>query len=99
MCLAVPALIKAIDGTVAQVELGGVELAVSLALTPQARQGDYVLVHTGFAISIVDEAEALESLRLLRELAETYPVEELYLTTGDLPRRDGELPPTGLGPP
>jgi hydrogenase assembly chaperone HypC/HupF len=59
-------------------------------LTPDVRVGDYVYVHTGFAISIVDEAEALESLRLLRELAETYPVEELFFTTGDRPVRPSE---------
>jgi hydrogenase expression/formation protein HypC len=41
--------------------------------------GDYVYVHTGYAISIVDEAEAMESLRLLRELAEMHPLEELHL--------------------
>jgi hydrogenase maturation factor len=54
-------------------------------LTPDARIGDYVYVHTGYAISVVDEVDALESLRLLRELAETYPVEELFFTTGDQP--------------
>jgi hypothetical protein len=46
-----------------------------------------LIVRSGFSISVVDEEEALESLRLLQELAETYPVEELYLTTGDLPDR------------
>ena len=72
MCLAVPALIKAVDGTSAQVELGGVERAVSLIFTPDAREGDYVLVHTGFAISVVDEEEAQATLRLFQELFE-YP--------------------------
>jgi hydrogenase expression/formation protein HypC len=85
MCLAIPAQIKSIDGVEAKVEIGGVSRTVSVLLTPEAQVGNYVYVHTGFAISIVDEAEALESLRLLRELAETYPVEELFYTTGDLP--------------
>ena len=71
MCLAVPALIKVIDGTSAQVELGGVERAVSLIFTPEAREGDYVLVHTGFAISVVDEEEAQATLRLFQELFES----------------------------
>jgi hydrogenase expression/formation protein HypC len=71
VCLAVPALIKAIDGNSAQVELGGVERAVSLIFTPEAREGDYVLVHTGFAISVVDEEEAQATLRLFRELFES----------------------------
>ncbi len=83
MCLAIPAQIKSIDGFEAEVEIGGVGRTISVMLTPDARVGDYVYVHTGFAISVVDEAEALESLRLLQELAETYPVEELFLTTSD----------------
>ena len=69
MCLAVPALIKTIDGTNAQVDLGGVERIVSLLFTPNARVGDYVLVHPGFAIGVVDEAEAQATLQLLSELA------------------------------
>jgi hydrogenase expression/formation protein HypC len=91
MCLAIPAQIKSIDGFDAEVEIGGVGRTISLWLTPEASVGDYVYVHTGFAISVMDEAEALESLRLLQELAETYPVEELFYTTGDLPQRSSEL--------
>lgn len=75
MCLAVPALIKTIDGTNAQVELGGVERLVSLLFTPEARVGDYVLVHTGFTIGVVDEKEALATLQLLNELAEIVAAE------------------------
>jgi len=59
----------------ARAEVGGVERSISLMLTPEAQVGDYVLVHTGFAISIVDEQEAQETLRLLRELAEFQPAE------------------------
>jgi hydrogenase expression/formation protein HypC len=91
MCLAIPAKVKSIDGFEGEVEIGGVGRTISLMLTPDAKIGDYVYVHTGFAISVVDEAEALESLRLLRELAETYPMDELFYTTGDLPSRPGEL--------
>jgi hydrogenase expression/formation protein HypC len=65
-------LIKSIEGTSAQAEIGGVERAISLALTPEARVGDYVLVHTGFAIGVIDEEEAQETLKLLEELAEFY---------------------------
>ena len=68
MCLAVPTRIKLIDGEVAEVDLDGVSRAVSLAMVPEAQPGDYVLVHAGFAISIVDEKEAMETLRLLQEL-------------------------------
>ncbi len=85
MCLAIPAQIKSIHGSEAKVEIGGVGRTVSLWLTPEAQVGDYVYVHTGYAISVVDEAEALESLRLLHELAETYPVDELFYSIGDLP--------------
>jgi hydrogenase expression/formation protein HypC len=86
MCLAIPGQIKAVNGTEAEIDVAGVRRTISVMLTPEVQVDDYVYVHTGFSISIVDEAEALESLRLLRELAETYPVDELYMTTGDLPR-------------
>ncbi len=95
MCLAIPAKVKSINGVEAEVDVGGVRRTISLWLVPEAKVEDYVYVHSGFAISIVDEAEALESLRLIRELAETYPVDELFLTTGDLPQRDEELKPAG----
>jgi hydrogenase expression/formation protein HypC len=91
MCLAIPAKILSIEGTEAQVDVGGVGRTISLWLTPEAQVGEYVYIHTGFAISVVDEAEALESLRLLRELIETYPAEELFLMTGDSPPRPGDL--------
>lgn len=85
MCLAIPAQIKSIDGLEGEVEIGGVRRTISLWLTPEAALGDYVYVHTGYAISLVDEEEALESLRLLQELAQAYPEEELLYTTGDPP--------------
>jgi hydrogenase expression/formation protein HypC len=85
VCLAIPAQIRAINGPHAEVEVGGVSRTISLWLTPEAQVGDYVYVHAGYAISVVDEAEALESLRLLRDLAETYPQDELFHSTGDLP--------------
>jgi len=68
-------LIKYIEGTTARAEIGGVERTISLALTPEAQVGDYVLIHTGFAIGVVDEEEAQETLRLFEELAEFYPDE------------------------
>ncbi len=70
MCLAIPALIKKIEGDEAEVEIGGIFRRISLRLTPEAKTGDYVLVHTGFAISIVDQEEALETLKLFRQMAE-----------------------------
>ena len=95
MCLAVPAQVKSVDDFQAEVDVGGVRRTISLMLLPEVQIGDYVYLHAGFAISIVDEEEALESLRLLRELAETYPADELYMTTGDLPRGENELTQVG----
>jgi hydrogenase expression/formation protein HypC len=69
MCLAVPALIKSIDGDEAEVELGGVTRRASLMLTPEAREGDYVLLHAGYAINVIDQSEAEETLNMLREMA------------------------------
>jgi len=69
MCLAVPVLVKEIHSDLtARVELQGVERVVSLLMTPEAQAGDYVLIHTGYAISVIDAAEAQETLRLLEEL-------------------------------
>ena len=70
MCLAIPALIKSIDGHQVEVDIDGVIRQASLQLTPEAKVGDYVLLHTGYAISVIDQAEAEETLKLLRELSE-----------------------------
>jgi hydrogenase expression/formation protein HypC len=77
MCLAVPAQIKAIyaNGS-ATVDLAGVKRRISLVMTPEAQIGDYVLVHTGFAISVLDLDEAKATLRLLEELAARAAEEE-----------------------
>jgi len=66
----VPLRIVRIEGDMAEVELSGVLRQVSLVLTPEAQVGDYVLVHTGFAISRLDEREAQETLALFAELEE-----------------------------
>ena len=65
MCLAVPAKVVEIKDQLAAVELNGVRRAASLMLLPEAKLGDYVLVHAGFAMQIVDneEAERIEALR------------------------------------
>jgi hydrogenase expression/formation protein HypC len=70
MCLAIPALIKYIEDKEADVEIGGITRRISLWLTPEARVGDYVLVHTGYAINVLDQKEAEETLTLLRQIAE-----------------------------
>ncbi|OGO04425.1 MAG: hypothetical protein A2Y73_00075, partial [Chloroflexi bacterium RBG_13_56_8] len=66
----VPLRVQSIEGTLAEVEIGGVLRQVSVMLTPEAKVGDYVLVHTGFAIGVLNEEEAQETLSLLAELEE-----------------------------
>jgi hydrogenase expression/formation protein HypC len=69
MCLAVPMkLVECAEG-LGVAELDGVRREVSLQLQPEARLGDFVLVHAGYAIGIVDAVEAEETLALLREMA------------------------------
>ncbi len=70
MCLAIPALVKSIEGYQAEVDIDGVTRQVSIQLTPDVKVGDYVLLHTGYAINIIDEAEAEETLRILEELSQ-----------------------------
>jgi hydrogenase expression/formation protein HypC len=70
MCLAIPARIVSIDGQEAEADIGGIKRKISLRLTPQAEVGNFVLLHTGYAINIIDEEEAQETLKLLTELSE-----------------------------
>jgi hydrogenase expression/formation protein HypC len=75
MCLAVPGKLISICGDdpllrAGRVSFGGVIKEVSLALVPEAVVGDYVIVHVGAALSVVDEAEAEETFRYLREMGE-----------------------------
>ena len=70
MCLAIPGEIVKIDDGVATVRIAGSLRKASLLLLPEEpKPGDYVIVHAGFALHVVDPAEAMESLRLIRELA------------------------------
>ncbi|WP_119352467.1 HypC/HybG/HupF family hydrogenase formation chaperone [Azohydromonas sediminis] len=70
MCLALPARIVELQtADQAVVELGGVRKSISVALTPQARVGDYVIVHVGHAIGLLDAEEAEKTLALFAEMA------------------------------
>ena len=69
MCLAIPSKVVAIADNMATIDVDGVRRSVSLLLLEDVRIGDYVIVHAGFAINKIDEAAALETLRLLREAA------------------------------
>jgi hydrogenase expression/formation protein HypC len=68
MCLAIPLRVVSISGTDAVGEVGGIQREVSLMLTPDAKVGDYVIVHAGFAIQILDQKEAEENLEILRQM-------------------------------
>lgn len=70
MCLAIPALVKSIAGYLAEVDIDGVTRQVSIQLTPDVKVGDYVLLHTGYAINIIDEVEAEETLKILKEMSQ-----------------------------
>jgi hydrogenase expression/formation protein HypC len=68
MCLAIPAFVKSIEGNEAEAVIGGISRKISIVLTPEVRVGDYVLLHTGYAINVIDEAEAEETLKLFAEM-------------------------------
>ncbi|MBW1868054.1 MAG: HypC/HybG/HupF family hydrogenase formation chaperone [Deltaproteobacteria bacterium] len=70
MCLAIPAKIIKIDDNMGTIDMEGTQREVSLLLLEDAKIGDYVIVHAGFAIHKIDEAEAKESLKVLRELVD-----------------------------
>ena len=69
MCLAVPAKIESIVGQKASVELAGNRFETILTLVPEAKVGDWVLVHAGFAIAVIEEQVAKETYELLAEAA------------------------------
>lgn len=68
MCLAIPAKITSLEeGGLATADILGVTRSVSLDLTPQAKVGDFVLVHAGFAIEVVDPEFAAETLEIVKQ--------------------------------
>jgi len=70
MCLAIPAQVKELQANnMAEVDIMGVSRHVSLDLVPDSKVGDWVLVHAGFAIQVVDEQYANETLEILKEMA------------------------------
>ena len=84
MCLAVPGKILSVQGKdfarTARVSFGGIVKDVSLAYVPEACEGEYVIVHVGFAISVVDEAEALRTFEYLKQMGE---LDELDVKAGE----------------
>lgn len=86
MCLAIPGKIVEIvdeENSIAKVEVGGVKRNVNIGMLgkEEARVGDYVLIHVGFAMSKVDEKEAEETLRVLKEIGEFDLELEQFKTT------------------
>ena len=86
MCLAIPGKIVEIvdvENRIAKVEVGGVRRNINICMLPanETHVGDYVLIHVGFAMSKVDEHEAEETLRLLKELGEYQNELEQFQTT------------------
>ena len=80
MCLAIPGKIVSVKGDeplarVGRVEFGGIVKEVNLSCVPEAGVGDYVIVHVGFAISIVDEKEAEQVFQYLKEIDELNELE------------------------
>jgi len=70
MCLGIPGKLIEIEKNVAKVDVGGFVRDISLDLCPDVSVGEYVLIHTGFAIQKVDEKEAEETLELLKQMVE-----------------------------
>lgn len=71
MCLAVPGKIIALgDDAQATIDMMGVQRSISVRLTPEATLGDYVLVHAGFSIQVIDEQEAKDTIDLFAEIEE-----------------------------
>lgn len=76
MCLAVPAKVKSIKEKEAIVDFGGVQKRISLGILNGVKNGDYVLIHAGFAIGKVDRLEAEDTLKALEELREATKAEQ-----------------------
>lgn len=73
MCLAVPAkIIQKRSSGLALVELEGIQKEISLSLVPEAAEGDYVIVHVGFALSKLDSKEAEETIKAMEQYREIY---------------------------
>ncbi len=69
MCLAIPSKIEKIENEMASIDVDGVKRQCSMLLLEDAKVGDYVIVHAGFAIQKIDEVAAMETLGFLKEAA------------------------------
>jgi hydrogenase expression/formation protein HypC len=73
MCLGIPAKIVKIDGEYADANINGATIRIGLQLLEDIKPGDFVLVHTGYALEKLSEKEALETLETIRQLEELDP--------------------------
>jgi hydrogenase expression/formation protein HypC len=83
MCLAIPGKLISIDTAtedlrMGRVDFGGAVKDVCLDLVPEANAGDYVIVHVGFALNVLDEAEAVRTLELISEIYNAADADEIY---------------------
>ena len=67
MCLAIPGQVKEIQGEKGQVDIGGVCKEISFTFIPEVKEGDWILIHTGFGLNIISEEDALDTITLLKE--------------------------------
>ena len=67
MCLSIPAKVISINGDYAKASVGGTIITAGLQMVEEVKVGDYILVHTGFALQKIDEEEAIETLKLVQE--------------------------------
>ena len=93
MCLAIPSKVLKIDeNNMAEVDTLGVKRVVSLDLMPEpVKEGDYVLIHVGYAMGKIDEKEALESIEIYKQLAQAAALEEDEIPPEKLVNEDGPL--------
>ena len=96
MCLAIPGKITKISGEgpldrLGKIDFGGILKEANLAYVPDAQVGDYVIVHVGFAISKVDEAEALKVFEYLREMEELVELEDRGAQEGSGRSKAGDV--------
>jgi len=87
MCLAIPGKLTSISSQLdetfrfGKVSFGGIMKEVNLSMVPHAKVGDYILVHVGVAISVVDEEEALKTFEYIRQLGELSELNEDHVTS------------------
>jgi hydrogenase expression/formation protein HypC len=68
MCLSIPAKVLSVSGNTAKASVGGAIVNASLHLVDDVKPGDYLLIHTGFALQKISEEEALETIRLIQDM-------------------------------